>query len=66
MARRFVSARPLLGSALLGLIAFVVFVAICLVAGEAAGDSLAGGLFLGIAVGGSLALANVVSRRRAR
>jgi hypothetical protein len=65
MPRRFVSSRPLLGSALLGLIAFVVFVAICMAAGEGTADSLAGGLFLGVAVGGSLALAHVLHRRQA-
>ena len=58
------TARPLLGSALAGLGAFALFVAICMAAGEGVGESLAGGLFLGIAVGGALALAHVLSRRR--
>jgi hypothetical protein len=66
MARRFMTARPLLGSALAGLGAFVVFVGICMIAGEKASVSIAGGVFLGVAVGGALALANVMSRRRVR
>jgi hypothetical protein len=66
MARRFMTARPLLGSLLAGLGAFALFVAICLVAGEPAGPSIGGGVFLGIAVGGALALAHVMSRRRVR
>jgi hypothetical protein len=66
MARRFMTARPLLGSALAGLAAFGVFVAICLAAGEDVAQSVSAGVFLGIAVGGALALANVLSRRRVR
>lgn len=66
MARRFMTDRPLLGSALAGLAAFVLFVGICMIAGEKASLSIAGGVFLGVAVGGALALANVMSRRQAR
>lgn len=66
MARRFMTARPLLGSLLAGVGAFALFFAICMIAGEAPGTSLAGGLFLGIAVGGALALAHVMSRRQVR
>jgi hypothetical protein len=66
MARRFMTARPLLGSALAGFAAFALFAGICLIAGENAGDSLAGALFLGIAVGGALALAHLLSRRQVR
>jgi hypothetical protein len=64
MARRFVSSRPLLGSALAGLGAFVVFAGICMIAGESPGASAGGGLFIGIAVGGALALRYLLSRNQ--
>jgi hypothetical protein len=63
MARRFMTARPLLGSALAGLAAFVVFVGIGMAAGEKVSVSIVSGVFLGVAVGGALALAHVMSRR---
>ena len=66
MARRFMTARPLLGSALAGLFAFAVFVAICVIAGEKASASVAGGVFVGIAVGGALALRYLMTRRQVR
>jgi hypothetical protein len=66
VARRFLTARPLLGSALAGLTAFVVFVGICMIAGEKASVSIAGGVFVGVAVGGALGLAHVMSRRQVR
>lgn len=62
--RGLMSARPLLGSTLAGLIALAVFAAINLAAGEGAAASIAGGAVVGIAVGGALALAHVLSRRR--
>jgi hypothetical protein len=58
--------RPLLGSALLGLVALAVFTGISLAAGESATESITGGLFVGVAVGGALALAHLFSRRRVR
>ena len=58
--------RPLLGSALAGLTAFVLFSGICVIAGDRAGVSIAAGIFLGVAVGGALALRAVMSRRQAR
>ncbi len=61
--RRFVNTRPLLGSSLLGLAAFVVFAVINLVAGEGAEASLIGGVVVGIAVAGGLGLATLLSRR---
>jgi hypothetical protein len=56
--------RPLLGSALAGLVALAVFGGISLAAGESATDSIIGGLFVGVAVGGALALAHQFSRRQ--
>ena len=66
MIRRFVSTRPLLGSALAGLIALATFAAINLAAGEGAAASAIGGLVVGIAVGGALALRNLLSRSQPR
>jgi O-antigen/teichoic acid export membrane protein len=60
--RGLMSARPLLGSAFAGLFALAVFVAINLAAGEGAEMSIVGGAVVGIAVGGALALAHVLSR----
>ena len=64
--RRWVSTRPLLGSVLAGLIGFAAFAAISLIAGESVGSSVIGGLFIGIAVGGALALRHLMSRRQMR
>jgi hypothetical protein len=66
MARRFVSSRPLLGSMLAGVASFAVFAAICLMAGESAGASVGGGVFIGVAVGGALALRHLISRHQLR
>lgn len=64
--RDMMRTRPLVGSALAGLAALLVFAAISLAAGEGAASSIAGGAFIGIVVGGSLALAHVLSRRHSR
>jgi hypothetical protein len=66
MIRRFVSTRPFLGSALAGLVALATFAAINLAAGESATASVIGGLVVGVAVGGALALRNLLSRRQPR
>jgi O-antigen/teichoic acid export membrane protein len=61
--RGLMRARPLLGSTLAGLFAFALFVAINLAAGEDTELSIVGGAVVGIAVGGALALAHMLSRR---
>jgi hypothetical protein len=64
--RDLMAKRPLLGSVLAGLVALGVFAGISLAAGERATESLIGGLFVGVAVGGALALAHLFSRRQLR
>jgi hypothetical protein len=51
---------------LAGLATFAVFTAICLAAGEGATPSISGGVFIGVAVGGALALRHLISRHQLR
>lgn len=63
--RAFVRARPLVGSALVGLLVFLGFAGVCLAAGENAADSVILGAYLGLGTGGALALRYLMSRGRA-
>jgi hypothetical protein len=51
---------------LAGLGSFAVFTSICLAAGEGATASFSGGVFIGVAVGGALALRHLITRHQIR